>query len=180
MKKILCLIIAFVLTLCLAGCVVIDTPSDNDPIKETSSASTPTPTTEAPAKTTFGLNETATFKNLKFTASELLESEGENFFTPASGKIFVGVKFTIENISSETQNVSSLLLFEAYCDDIKLEYSFNATCAFDGTLDGEVAPGKKLVGYYAVEVPENWGTVELVVRQDWLSNKSATFAFNNN
>lgn len=117
------------------------------------------------------------FKDLKFTATTLEESKGEQFFEPESGNVFVGIQFTIENISDEEQSVNSVLLFEAYADDVKCSYSLSAAMAFDGTLDGSLAPGKKLVGYYAVEVPEGWQKLELDVQSNWLSSNSARFLF---
>ena len=106
-------------------------------------------------------------------------SDGDGFFTPESDNVFIGVNFTIENISDEEQSVSSLLLFESYADDVKCEYSFNASCAVsEGQLDGSIAPGKKLVGWYAVEASEKWSKLELNVRPSWLSSKTATFVFN--
>lgn len=134
--------------------------------------------TSTPQKTFFGLNESAVFDKLKFTATEITESTGEEFYFPSEGKVFVGIKFTIENISSKEQDVSSILLFDSYCDDIKVEYSLLANTVFDGTIDGTLAPGKKMVGYYTVEVPKEWNTIELEVKQNWLSNNSATFMFN--
>lgn len=114
----------------------------------------------------------------KVTAVEIKESDGTDFFVPEAGNVFVGIKFTVENISDQEQSVSTLLLFEGYADDIKCEYSFSAACAFDeGTLDGTVSPGKKLVGWYAVEVPRDWSTIELQVQATWLSNNSANFVF---
>lgn len=171
MKKILLLFLGLAICFSTTACTIEDEPS-----KEAGNTSTQV----TADKTTYGLNETAVFTDLKFTADEIKVSDGDNFFTPESGNIFVGVKFTIENISDEEQSVSSLLLFEGYADDVKCEYSFNAACAFpDGELDGSIAPGKKLVGWYAVEVPENWSTLELNVQSSWLASKSATFVFNN-
>ena len=118
----------------------------------------------------FGIKETAVFDNLKITALEVKESKGTDFFNPESGNVFVGINFEIENISDEEENISSLLMFDAYANDIKCDYSISAACAFDeGTLDGSVLPGKKLVGWYALEVPENWTDIELAVKSDWLS-----------
>lgn len=175
MKKILCLILCVFTVLSLTACLEEDTlyKETGEGNQEQENQGNQGNRTE-----TFSLNETAVFTDLKFTASEIKESDGDDFFTPEEGNVFVGIKFTIENISSETQTVSSLLLFEAYADDIKCDYSFSATCAFDeGTLDGELAPGKKLVGWYAVEVPKGWNTIELAVQADWLSNTTAMFVF---
>ena len=88
------------------------------------------------------------------------------------------MNFEIENISEETQNISSLLLFDAYADDVKCDYSISANVVFgDGTLDGELSPGKKLVGWYALEVPEGWQQIELEVKSSWLSGSKARFVF---
>lgn len=171
MKKILCLLLCLCMVCGLTACVVEDTPT-----KETSqSQETPTKATEAKDET-FKLNETAVFKNLKITASELKESAGEDFFTPESGNVFVGVKFTIENISDEEQSISTLLSFTSYIDDVKCDYSVSAACVFDeGTLDGSIAPGKKLVGWYAVEIPSDWESLEIDVKPDILSDNTAEF-----
>ena len=172
MKKALSAVLAIVLCLSLVGCTV-----DEEPSKELASVSSTAEEREA----VFGLNESAVFTNLKFTATEIKESDGTDFFTPEKDNVFVGIKFTIENISDEAQSVSTMLLFEGYADDIKLEYSVSAACTFDeGTLDGDIAPGKKLVGWYALEAPKDWKTIELQVQSNWLSNNPAKFVFKNN
>ncbi len=173
MKKFLCLFLCLCLLCGFTACTVEDTPT-----KETNqNQETPTKATEKQEET-FKLNETATFKNLKVTANKLEESNGVDFFTPEAGNVFVGVKFTIENTSAETQSISSLLSFSAYVDDVKCDYSFNAACAFDkGTLDGDVAPGKKLIGWYAVEVPSDWQSLQIDFQSDLFSTTPAQFVF---
>lgn len=170
MKKFLALVLSVLMILTLCAC---DLESDK-PSKEVGASSQ---SSETAKEETFSLNETAVFNNLKFTATEIKESNGESFFTPESGNVFVGVNFTIENTSDEEQDISSILLFDAYSDDVKCDYSFTAACAFGDTLDGSIAPGKKMVGWYAVEVPQNWQSVEMHVSSDWLSNNSAKFVF---
>lgn len=170
MKKILLLFLGLVICISMTAC-----NNEKEPTKKTDNASAQ----EESVKTIFGLNETAVFNDLKITANEMKVSDGDGFFTPESDNVFIGVNFTIENISDEEQPVSSLLLFESYVDDVKCEYSFNASCAFsEGQLDGSIAPGKKLVGWYAVEAAEKWSKLELNVRPSWLSSKTATFVFN--
>ncbi len=175
MKKLLTVLFALCIAVSITACSI-----NNDlPQKEsnTGNASSDVASQEAEDKD-FGLNDTATFKNLKVTATKLEESKGKDYFNAENGKVFVGVNFEIENISEEPQNISSLLLFDAYADDIKCEYSFTANVVFgDGTLDGEISPGKKLVGWYAVEVPQEWKQLELEVKSDWLSDSKAKFIF---
>lgn len=169
MKKVFTVLLSFVLCFCFASCV-----TEVKPRKDQTDATQ----LQESKEENYALNETAVFKNLKFTATEIKESDGTDFFVPEADNVFVGIKFTIENISDQEQLVSTLLLFEGYADDVKCEYSFSAACVFDeGTLDGNISPGKKLVGWYAVEVPKGWSTIELQVKSTWLSNNPANFIF---
>lgn len=176
MKKIFALFLALIMMLSLCACG--STP-DEHPVKETGVATKPATTTPKETEPiTFNIGDTAVFSNLKITANEIQESAGEEFFTPDEGNVFVGIQFTIENISNEPQAVSSLMMFETYLNDIKCDYSIAAACVFDeGTLDGEIASGKKLVGWYSVEVPANWESLEVIFNNDILSNNSAKFIF---
>lgn len=128
---------------------------------------------------TYGLNQTAAFKEITITANKIETSTGDEYFAPAEGRVFVGVEFTIENISDEDRTISSVLLFDAYADDTKSDYSINANIAFgDGTLDGSLSPGKKMTGYYAVEVPVTTQKITLEVKDSWLDSSKAVFEFN--
>ena len=127
---------------------------------------------------TFSLRETAVFSDIKVTATEIKKSEGESFFSADRGNVFVGVNFTMENTSDKDQALSSLLLFDAYADEIKLSFSMNASMAMafsDGTLDGSLPFGRKMVGWYAVEVPKNTKILKLEVKSSWLSSRKAVF-----
>lgn len=171
MKRLFILLMGVVLVVSLVACDL------DQPTKE-ENQSKPVQESSALKEDTFSLNETAVFSNLKFTANEIKESNGDDFFTPDDGNVFVAVNFTIENISDEEQNISSILLFDAYVDDVKCEYSVNANCAFDsGTLDGSIAPGKKMTGWYALEVSKDWSNLEMHVSASWLSGSSAKFVF---
>ena len=126
----------------------------------------------------FGLNETAVAENLKITATSVEESKGVEYFEVAEGNVFVGVKFEIENISEENQDISSLLMFSASENDVMCDYSISGIMAFENgekTLDGTIAPGKKLIGYYAVEVAEDWEELEIQVQPDILDDTKAVF-----
>lgn len=170
MKRIMSCLLAVMMLMSLTACDL-----DSAPVKEPGTSQS----VSGGEEETFALNDTAVFKTLKFTATEMKETAGDTYFTPASGNVFVGVKFTIENVSDAEQTVSSLMMFEAYTDDVKSQYSFSAVCAFGSeTLDGNIAPGKKLEGWYAIEVPENWEIIELSVHPDVMGNSTATFVFN--
>lgn len=177
MKKVLLVILAVV---CL-GIGMVACTSEGTPKKENASMENTSGASENSSKDDeFSLNETAVFDDIKVTATEIKESLGKTYFEPENGNVFVGVKFTVENISQETQSISSILLFDAYVDDVKCDYSIGANIAFDeGTLDGEIAAGKKMVGWYAVEVPKEWKDIEFEVKSSWLSTSKAKFTFKN-
>ncbi len=167
--------------LCASVLFLSSACTETPPTKE--NASEPFKETEAnkpEETTTFTTGETAAFENLKITANELKEVKKDEtgFISAEEGKTFTGINFTVENISQETQTVSSLLLFEAYADGTKCEFSFSAAAAFpDGTLDGDIAPGKKMTGWYSVEIPENWSELELHIADSWISDNKAVFVF---
>lgn len=170
MKKILCFAVCVIFSLSFAACLDHDAPTKETNISQQQS--------DGKNEEMFGLNETAVFKNLKFTPKEIKESYGTDLFVPESGNVFVGIQFEIENISQEEQYISSLLLFDAYADNVKCDYSIEASCVFsDGSLDGTVAPGKKLIGWYSAEVPSDWQVMELQVQSSWLSGNKAKFNF---
>lgn len=183
--------IKVLITVLFAGVVLVYAvaPEDGFPAKEPGTNTTLieipeqsdnstalTESTPAAAKDRFSINETANLRTIRVTANEMKESLGSKYVNADDGKVFVGVKFTIENISDEEQSISTGLLFDAYADGIKQEYSISANMAFsEGTLSGTLSPGKKLVGWYAVEVPENWKELEFQVKSSWLSSTKATF-----
>ena len=173
MKRILFLMLAVTMLFSLVSCF-----EETGPAKEEYDPDASGTKAEELKEETFGLNETAVFENLKITAVEIKESTGSEYLAPEEGNIFVGVKFLVENVSSEDQTVSSLLLFEAYTDDMKSDLSITASTSFEGgTIDGTIAPGKKMEGWYAIEVPADWGTVEIQMKNELLSSSTAKFVF---
>ncbi len=170
MKKFLSLVLLVVLMVCMTAC-------GEGVEKEVTDSNGETTTIQ---DTTFGLNETAVFDNLKITATDLKESNGVEYFEASEGNVYVGVKFEIENISDEDQSISSIMMFSSYVDDTASDYSISALMAFDengNTLDGTLAPGKKMIGYYAVEVPIEWKNLDIQVQPDMLDETKASFVF---
>lgn len=171
MKKLITAMLCLSLLFAFSGCEV-----DSGVQKETQSNTGSAQNSAADSKTTFGLNETAVFKTLKITATAVEKREGTDFFKPETGKIFVGVKFTIENISDKDQTISSMLLFDPYVDGVKTSLDISSAVVFEeGTLDGSLSAGKKMEGYYALQVSQSAAEIQLEVKADILSSSKATF-----
>ena len=114
-------------------------------------------TTPSSDKTTFG--------SVQMTLVNAEEFGGADFFTPQDGYVFVGCEFEIANNSKNEINVSSYVSFNAYCDGYAISQSMTGASAWDKngkkTLDGTVAPGKKLSGVIVYEVPSDWKELEV-------------------
>ena len=122
-------------------------------------------TTPSSDKTTFGIGDTAELKSVQMTLVNAEEFGGADFFTPQDGYVFVGCEFEIANNSKNEINVSSYVSFNAYCDGYAISQSMTGASAWDKngkkTLDGTVAPGKKLSGVIVYEVQSDWKELEV-------------------
>lgn len=132
-------------------------------------------------KNEFHIGETAEFRDVCATLISVNESFGSDFNTPTDGNIFLICEFEITNNSDSEINVSSILSFEAYCDDYSCNYSLGATIdkGDKNQLDGTVAPGKKLNGIIGYEVPEDWENIEIHFTPNVWSDKDMVFIANN-
>lgn len=103
----------------------------------------------------FELNNAFTAKKIESSSNEFLKNTADD------GKVYLVLELTADNISDEKQNISSYF-FHASVDD----YSVDETLLIsdpDGlkNLSGTVMPGKKLKGYLAYEIDENWKNCEI-------------------
>ena len=129
-------------------------------------------------ETKYGIGQPAEQKDIKITLDSVSESVGSEFNKPTDGNVFVICEYTIENNSEKDLAVSSLLCFDAYCDDYSISFSLSATIAAEGksTLDGTAAPGKKMNGIVAYEVPTDWEEIEMHCALDVFSSSKIIFS----
>lgn len=127
-------------------------------------------------KTVFSVGETAEYKDVQVSLLGYQESSGNDWGTPESGNIFVFPEIEITNNSDEEISISSMLSFECYVDDYKVDFSSNAFMAISTEegkkqLDGSVTPGKKLKGVLGIEVPSDWSAIEIYYKDNaWLDS----------
>lgn len=145
----------------------------------TSQTETAAPTPEP--KTTFTVGETAEDRDIKVTLVSVEQSTGNQYLQPADGKVFEILEFEIENNSSSDITVSSLVSFEAYCDDYSVNMDLTANVLYKdkNQLDGSVAAGKKMNGIIGYEVPADFNTLEVTFTPSFWSNHSITFEIPN-
>ena len=132
-------------------------------------------------ETTFKVGETVELRGVSTTLVAVEEKNGSNYNFPADGNVFLLCEFNITNNSDSDVAVSSMISFEAYCDDYTCQYSLGAILeAGDrNQLDGTVAPGKKINGVVGYEVPEDWEELEIYFKPNVGSDKEIVFVARN-
>lgn len=152
----------------------VDSPASvQNPVKATTQV-TEESTNE---KNAFLLGETAELKNVQVTLASVTESDGSAYNKPTDGNVFVLCEFEIANNSDKEINISSMMSFNAYCDDYTCNYSLTALLekGNKNQLDGTIAAGKKFNGVIGYEVPADWNELEVHFTPDFWSGKDITF-----
>ena len=129
-------------------------------------------------KTEFAVGETASLNDVEVTLVSAEESNGTQFLAPEAGNIYINLSFEITNNSDRDITVSSMLNFEAYCDDYSVNQSISGAASNSNgkvTLDGNVASGKKMNGIITYEVPEDYQRLEVSFTPDFWKSKDIKF-----
>lgn len=150
------------------------TPAATNARQEQNEQSEATKPTE---KTGFGVGEKAEQKGVSVTLVNVEESKGSRFNKPTDGNVFLLCEFEIENNSDSEITVSSLVSFDAYCDDYAANVSLTALMekGNKNQLDGTVAAGKKINGVVGYEVPADWKDLEIRYSPSFWFGKEMTF-----
>lgn len=124
-------------------------------------------------ETIFKKGEIAELNGVQVTLMDYKENTGSEYNKPSDGNVFLMAEFEIVNNTKEELGISSMLSFETYADDYKLDYSLAAIMEKEGNqLDGEIAVGKKMKGWIGWEVPQDYQAVEVHFTDNvWSSNK---------
>ena len=132
-------------------------------------------------KQVFGVGESAELNGIVVTLKNTEENTGEGYNKPSDGMVFILCSFEIENNSQKEISISSLMSFNAYVDDYSTSISLSAQMVSEeGQLDGNIAPGKKMVGAICYEVPSDWKKLEISLTPDFWSGKDIGFLIENN
>ncbi len=149
--KMICIILALIV-LGVIGTTI--SGGENQPAKGGQSKSTST------AKT-FKIGDVIQLKNSKFEVNKIRTGNGISGMEPPTGKEYFYVDCTIQNISTEEQTVSSILMFKVQDSDGR-SYDLATPGDQNGHLDGKIGVGKKISGEYVVEAPKSKTGLQLV------------------
>ncbi len=162
------LIIIIVILFCIVGCVSSCTKSVgdavNDSIKETKDSYK-----DINGKTSFKINETFQNKYEKITMTEVNTNftDYSEYLQPGDGKKYIMVKFEVQNISEDKDELYiSSLNFNMYVDGVACDsYSIGGNKYND--LSATLGKDKKSVGYIFYKVPQNANKITIEYNADF-------------
>lgn len=130
-------------------------------------------------ETIYDLGETAELDGASATLVNVMESKGGSENAPDDGNVFVICEFEIENISSESLQVSTLMCFSMFCDNTSYSLSLEAlAAAMSGgkfQADMYLEPGEKKSGVVGYEVPADWKELKITYTPELWGVSRATF-----
>lgn len=179
-----CLIVVLVVVVLMVIAALAGGGESNTPQKVESTSSTSQAASQSseaqPEQTVFTVGDTVELNGVKTTLLSAEEYPGKQYMMPTDGNVFLVCQFEIENDSSEEINVSSMVSFNAYCDDYSVSLSITGEMLEDSwkSLDGTVAPGKKINGVIAYEIPQDWQKMEISYTPSYWSGHDVQFEIN--
>ena len=127
------------------------------------------------------VGDTLYSEDYKITLNKVLKydtiGEGDNQLTADDGKEYLVLFFEVENISSDTINISSYN-FNGYVDgySVPYEYVSNKIEGID-MLSSTLSPGMKTRGYVAYMVDKDWNEFEVHLKE-FLFDDMGNITFN--
>ncbi|MGN1336977.1 MAG: DUF4352 domain-containing protein [Candidatus Coprovivens sp.] len=164
------LIIVFIIFGCIVGCVNGCSDSVNDAVNDTKNSYK-----DVNGKTSFKVNETFENKYEKITMTEVNANftDYSQYSKPADGKKYVMLKFEVENINEENDELYvSSLSFNAYADGVSVESAYVGNDKYND-LSATVGKGKKAVGYIFYEVPSSASKITVEYNADFWTDGNA-------
>lgn len=145
--------------LALSGCAEstiskIETTSAQSPsITPVVAAATPSPTQTPKVPEVFAIGDTVKMDDLEITVNSTRTSNGSKYNKPDLAKYLV-LDVTVENKGSESVSISSLINMSLF-DDKSYKRDSSRVHDQQGSLNGEIGPGRKIRGELAFDVPES-------------------------
>lgn len=150
----------------------------SDSPTSTTSGNTTAETKTADSKMEFAVGETASFDDKSITITNVQRNydTGNQFAQPESGKEFVLVTVEIANNSKSSMDYNTFEFKLQDSNGVQLNESFTALS--EGKLNsGSLAPGGKVTGKLAYEVPKDDAGLKLLYQSfSFFSNKAVTFS----
>lgn len=167
------LIIVGIIFVCIIGCANSCSNAIDEAIEDTKNSYK-----DVNGKTSFKLNETFQNKYEKITMTEVDTNvtDYSEYFGPKDGNKVIAIKFEIENINEENDELHiSSYSFNAYADDIAVDSYYSGSDKYND-LSATVGKGKKAIGYVLYEVPKDAEKITVEYNADfWTDGNTIEF-----
>ena len=118
-----------------------------------------------PKYETFKIGTTLKISDIKFCLNSARWSNGDDYQKPTPGYIWLLLDCTVQNVSSKSEIVSSMLQFKLFDKEgYSQTQSYLAYFVIKGSLDGELSPNQIMRGEIAYEVEINQSYWELAFK----------------
>ena len=164
------LIILVIIFGCIIGCMNGCSNAVNKAVDETANSYK-----DINGKTSFKLNETFQNKYEKITMTEVNTNftDHSEYLKPADGNKYIMLKFEVENINSENDELYvSSLSFNGYADGVSVKSTYVGNDNYND-LSATVGKGKKAVGYIFYEVPVSAQKITVEYNADFWTDGNA-------
>jgi flagellar basal body-associated protein FliL len=163
-------IVLAVVAVLLFGCIGVFALISNA-AKNTSTVTVPSGNTPVPSTQHFTVGQIVKIDDTwDVTLNSVKTSSGDQYSAPKSGNTYLIIDLTMKNISSQEQNVSSLISFDLK-DSTGQKYTETITTMSDiHPPDGKVEAGAPLRGQLVYEVPTSIKDYTLSFQADFTSS----------
>jgi len=131
--------------------------------------------TTVPTQTIFKVGETGSNTVWSMTLNSVKTSAGDQIFTLGAGMTYLVVDVTVSNLSSTSQDISSMLSFRLQ-DSTGQAYN-EAFTDIGKAPNGTIQPGSKLRGQIVYAVPKTMHDFTLQFQGNGIDGSSGTWTF---
>ncbi len=183
---VLVVIIIVIVSTCTAAVDSVLSATATPPSLVGRASGEPAPDTSgAPSAQTFSTGDVIQASDFKLTIESFKKVKGTEYNKPDDGKEWVQIVLLVENTSDAEVTVSSMMMFDAYVDDMAMSENYSAQMVDESikSMDGTLAAGKKLRGQLAYEVPKGWKEIQIDLDAaifSFFDSQKITMVFKNN
>lgn len=126
----------------------------------------------------FGIGQKAELDGISITLVDVSENFWFDVASAEENGIYLVCEFEIENNSDKDIEINSSTSFEAYIDDCAADiYPLAVVISDKGSIEGNLAAGKKLDGVIGYSADTDWKNIEIRFKHDLESDEYIVFNY---
>ncbi|WP_350344581.1 DUF4352 domain-containing protein [Proteinivorax tanatarense] len=174
MKKFFILMLSFALLFFIVGCGDSQPEKVTDTEAQVEQEDDDKEESEKAQSETFAIGDSVEIADVVFTVHSARWDDGDDFFGPEDGEKWLVLDCSIDNETDESEQISSLLMFELVDED-NYKRDLELLADTKGSLDGELGAGRSMRGEIAFSVDEGQSKWELIFAPNVFGTGQAIF-----